>query len=311
MKIFLPLFVIAALAFGAHAAPTTPTLTHEPVATALRGFPTPLHLKVDAHGVLLTQTVARIRLSEGGAPTTMPLSKEGGDYKVLVPVSMVEGVTVFWYSFDISNEKSETASTHWQRVIILEGAADGKGGAAAAKASGGGSGGGFPGGTPGKIVGGVILLGGAVVGVDALLDDDSGGGKKKPTTTPPTSTNRTTKTRTSPYACTTLSGLEQVTYGNLTVSNAFDINITVCRTCSNATISATGSWNASDSISNFNNPDCSPDVQSLSLTKPINRIPVPNGTYTIDVFSNGQLINSIPWPQDQDGSLFLKTGRRP
>lgn len=323
----LKLLSVLVVALAANCAlAIAPKITHAPVTTAIRGVPTLLHCSVEAYGLLLTQKVARVRLSESGTPSTLQLVKADDGYEALVPVPMVEGIHAFWYSLDLSNEKGETSSTVWQRVVIVEAAADGKGGASASAAGGGGGGGGGGAGggaaggaggaggegignNPATWIGGGILLIGAGFGINELVDGDSGsggsGGKNPPTIV----TNKPTKRQTtSPYACTGLSGLEQVTYENLTVSNNSPIIIRVCRTCTNATISAYGSWESDDEIANFNNPNCNGGAPTLSLNKP-GFTTEPNGTYTIDVYSNGQLIDSIPWPQDQDPFINFRPGR--
>lgn len=296
--------------------PDAPLVGHVPVTTAVRGVPVDISatLHAQAGSVLTSQTVL-VRLTDVGTP--MPYSMVGKDgeenaYHAVLPVTAIEGVTVFWYAIDARDSQGRIGGTPWIRVVIIEpiaveGAIAPEDAAAAAGGTGGGK-------TLAIVAGALLLGGGAAVLIENENDDGSGGGDDDedlpppPSAAPPSNNNPPPPSPPAPPAptntpCTGLTGSESVTYDNLSLcDNGADIEILVCGTCPNATIEASGNWGESDSITGYNNPSCSPTAQRLLVPK-TDGFPTP-GSHTLTVFSNGQVIDSIPWPPLSDFDCF-------
>jgi len=304
--------------------PEGPKIKHVPTTAVARGVPVKIAATITPEpGSVLTSQVVLVRITDAGTPTehAMQGSAEDNLFSLVLPVSLIKNINVFWYAIDTRDDQGRIGGTIWYRVLIADPVRMGAGiygkggseaaaaGAAAGAAGGGGGGGGI--GTAGIIVGGILLGGGAAV---ILEDNNDDGDDDPPKVLPPEETGGRNddddEDSPSPPACTGVTGNETVSYENLSLCGSFgkgavaldNIMILVCYTCPNATIEAVGSWEASDQISGFSNPSCSPTVPILLLPKP-DGFPTP-GTETITVYANGIQIDQIVWPPLSDFDCF-------
>jgi len=284
-------FCALALVCAAEVSPNAPAIHHVPIAMATRGTPVPLNCTIDDHGLTLTQSIAQVRLTDAGKPLTLQMRGNAkNEFETFVPAAVITGVDAFWYSLTATAERSDSTSTRWQRVTIV---GSGKSAKPFWK-------------EPALWVGGGLAFGGIIAAIAANNRDGSSSGNgsspaAQTESVPDATEKNSARAVTRPALLTvlkpcTLSGQEQVSYMNLDATSTAPIIISVCRTCSNATVSADGSWGASDQLTNFNNPDCNAAAPTLTLAKPAIRVPPPPGTYTIEVRSNGQIISAVPWP---------------
>lgn len=280
-----------------------PIIAHVPVTTVLRGQPADITATITPQSGSITSAVTQIKLTLVGKPISFPMNPGTGDvFKVLIPVSAIEGISEFWYFIHSYDSNGHMADTIWHRVRIIEAGADS-----------GAVGAGFLNTKTAVIGGGLLLAGGITAAVIAHNDDNGGGsdsGSGGSTTPPPTqkkmspgrsSGNNNDHDSPSPPATNEppciLTGNERVRYENLDpYFSSSPIGVVICGTCPDATISASATWGASDSQSNFNNPTCNLDNSSLKLflSKPDGTPPCES--QTISVYSNGQLIDTITWP---------------
>lgn len=299
--------------------PEGPKIKHVPTTAVARGVPVKLVATITPEpGSVLTSQVVLVRLTDAGTPTehAMQATSEKDVFSLVLPVSMIKGVNVFWYAIDARDDQGRIGGTIWYRVVIADPVRMGagvyeKGGAAAAAAGAGGGAGGGGIGTAGLVVGGLLLGGGAAVIIADNDDDDD----DPPKVLPPEETGGRNDDddnggSSTPPSCTGVTGSETVSYENLSLCGSFDrgviaqdnIMILVCYTCPNATIEAVGTWDESDQISGFSNPSCSPTVPILLLPKP-DGFPTP-GSETITVYANGIQIDQIVWPPLSDFDCF-------
>lgn len=305
---------IPAMAEQGDSDPDGPKIKHVPVTAVARGVPVNIAATITPEpDSVLTSKVILVRLTDFGTPTEheMKGSDKDNAYGAVLPISLFDGIDVFWYAIDARDDQGRIGGTIWIRVVIVDPAHVG---AAALIGGGGGSGAGGGWGTAGIVAGGILLAGGTVAIIDQASDENK---DDPPDVSPPEETGGRNdgddddeKSGSNPPACTGVTGSETVSYENLSLCGSFgkgaqtpdDIVIHVCYTCPNATISAEGSWEAADLIEGFNNPTCSPTAPVLLLTKP-EGFPTP-GTYTINVYANGILIDSIVWPPLSDFDCF-------
>jgi len=304
--------------------PQGPNIKHVPTTAVVRGAPVNLSAIITPEpGSVLTSQVVLVRLTDAGTPIEHAMEGSAVDnaYSVILPVALIKNINVFWYAIDTRDDQGRIGGTIWYRVVIIDpvdirGGFVGKGGsesaAAAGLAGGGGGGGGGGLGTAGLVAGGILIVGGAVAIIENQ-DDDDDDKKDPPEVLPPEESggrNDDDDEPSSPPVCNGVTGNETVAYENLSLCGSFgkgaksldNILILVCYTCPNATISAEGSWEASDQINGFNNPTCSQTAPILLLPKP-DGFPTP-GTYTITVYANGIEIDQIVWPPLSDFDCF-------
>lgn len=269
-----------------------PIIAHVPVTTVLRGQPAEITATITPQGGLVTQAQVHVKLALAGKPIIFPMTPATGEvYKAVVPVSLIKSIHRFWYFIHVYDSNGRVADTLWHEVRILDGANIEGGGAAAAGSSGGSHKGWW-------IAGGALVAGGVVAAVVANNDDDGGGHTSPPpaSSPPPKKKQSSDKNDDDETPPCILTGSERVQYFGLGPFDEQTTRILVCGTCPNATIRATGSWGASDEKTNYNNPTCVDTDTSLQLFlyDPID-LPPPNSE-TINVYANGVLIDSIPWP---------------
>jgi len=297
----------------AEAVKDSPIIQHVPITSTVRGAPVNISAIINAAaGSTITSAVVLVRVTDVGTPMSVPMSGEKGEdnsYAASLPVAMFEQVQVFWYAIDVRDDFSRIGGTVWYRVVILNPIEQGGGSAKA----------GLTWKQGGAIAGGVALIAGAAVALEHYNDD--GGSSKSgdipppsPPPPPPPANNNNNGGNvtppppppTNPPPCV-LTGNESASYENMTlycdeVESGEDILILICFTCTNASISASATWGASDVITSFSNTSCSPTVPKLQLAKPAPNGFINPGDYTISVFVNGNLIDIQPWPplSDQD-----------
>jgi hypothetical protein len=78
-----------------------PTVTHVPVVSVLRGTPAVITAKVECPEGDVVKVTLYVRLTDLGKPSPVSMTGEGNAvYKAIIPVSMVHGVSRFWYYID-------------------------------------------------------------------------------------------------------------------------------------------------------------------------------------------------------------------
>ncbi|HMO52850.1 MAG TPA: hypothetical protein PKE26_17200 [Kiritimatiellia bacterium] len=279
-----------------------PAVKHVPVTTATRGVPVDVSARVDpAPGTTLTSAVVLVRITDLGKPVSVPMTpgEEPGFYHAVVPVTMIRGISVFWYALDIRDDTGAAGGTPWIRVVIGDAILT-EGGVAAVE---GGSAGGIS--SKNAWIAGGLLVGAGAAAVLLLDDDDD---KKQPTSgapvSPPAPASSGTKKPTSapkpaaPTACIT-TGSETLAYEDLEAcDNGNPIRILICGACPDANVRVNASWGASDTINGYNNPNCSVSGPRLTLAKP-DDFPEPL-TESFTVYANNAVIATVPWPPASD-----------
>lgn len=280
-----------------------PGISHVPVFTVARGQPVVIGATVTEKKAPVAKAVLYVKLFEVQKPIEYPMQAgESNLWQATIPGQVLLPVDHFWYHIEATDTLGAFTDTAWQPVNIVDALA--KAGAAAAAAKGG-SGGGIGGAAP-WIIGGALVLGGGYAIYENNNDDGSGSKSPEPgPASPPTKKKSTSSngggddTSPPPPPPCILTGGEQAFYDNLNPFEKFStpIEIVVCGTCTNATVTAVGSWGEVDQITGYTNPRCVMGNPSLTLflNKPESPPDVPESE-TISVFSNGQLIDSIPWP---------------
>lgn len=278
-------------------------MTHVPLVTVVRGDPAVVAAKIEcATGSVLEVTIY-VRLMDAGKPTPIKMTGKGdGTYEAVVPVSMVRGISRFWYYIDARGkttpEQAEegVAQTRWYPVTILD-AAQMEGGA------GGGHKAAY------WLLGAAGAVGGAVLWEN---HNDNGHGNSTPppeVVPPPTNQDNdqddedeedeeqedNDETPNVPSCIPTGSG-------SLTPASACDTNtpigVYVCVSCPNAVLDVSGSWGGSAGVPSYNNEGCSElGPVAVQLAQPpgagLSTLP---GDYTITIRANGQVISTLPWP---------------
>ena len=282
-----------------------PTITHVPLVTVVRGDPAVVAAKIEcATGSVLDVTIY-VRLLDAGKPTPVKMTGKGdGTYEAVVPVSMIRGISRFWYYIDARGkttpEQAEegVAQTRWYPVTILDAANLESGAGGSHKAAY-------------WLLGAAGAVGGAVLW-ENHNDNGHGGTPPPPAVVPPPSQTQDDEdddqeessdeqeddTPEVPACIPTGSG-------SLTTASACDTNtpigIYACVSCPDAVLEASGSWGGSASQTVYNNEGCSQlGAPALQLSQPpgagLSTLP---GDYTITIRANGQVIATLPWP---DGS---------
>ncbi|HMP77099.1 MAG TPA: hypothetical protein PKE12_12460 [Kiritimatiellia bacterium] len=269
-----------------------PAIEHVPVVNVVRGTPAVITAKVVCPGGELSEVLLQVRLTDLGKPSPMAMTGDGdGIYSATVPVSMVQGLTRFWYYIDARGRDASGAPTSvettWKPVNIVQHGNVKEG------ASGG----------IGKKAGWIAAGGAAVVAAALIVDNNSGGGSgggggggdaNLPPVNPAGGGGGGSSD--SPAEGCTRTYLEQVSLGNTSpCSESSGIDVYVCNNCPDATISAVTSWGV---VRTFQ-----PKLpRSCGNSEPVFTLPYPEGfpeapeSETIRVFINGQLIRQFAWP---------------
>jgi len=286
-----------------------PRIIHEPVIRLCRGVPAIFRAQIKSEGESITSAVVRVKAQIVDPVVTFPMADHGTNlYQSIVPVDWYGSIHRFFYSIAAADSAGETNGTPWLPVQVINCAE------AASTVAGAGGGGGKA-----LLIGGAVLLvGGTTAAIIENNNDDGGGGPKNaPTETgneksggggssndrprfpnfPPAPPEEPEE----PEPCV-LTGNETVSYSGEYIFDESPIVITICYTCSNATISASTTWGESDTIPNAPNDDCQRNNAVLILNEPSE--PDCAAEYeTISVFSNGQLIDTLLWPRPDDAAI--------
>lgn len=276
-----------------------PSISHVPVVSVLRGTPAIITATVECQTGELGEVLLQIRLTDAGKPSPISMNGEGnGLYRATVPVSMVQGVTRFWYYVDVKGKNAAgddtTAQTRWHPVNIIEhGETD--------------NGGGGPGGRAGLylLAGGAAAVGGALI-IEHNNNDGSGNNKNGTGETPPPSTSSSDENKSSEESsdddspCKT-TGAEQASIDNTSPCyESGDIRVFVCGNCPDADITAIASWGAARHASNVPKRNCALNNQPVLLLPKPDYFPEGPGSETISIFVNGDLIQQFSWPSTDD-----------
>lgn len=104
-----------------------PTVTHIPIVSVVRGTPAVITAKVECPTGEVVEVTLYVRLTDAGKPSPLGMQGQGDAlYKAVVPVSMVQGVSRFWYYIDTKGMGDEeqgdpgVAQTRWHPVNIIE-----------------------------------------------------------------------------------------------------------------------------------------------------------------------------------------------
>jgi len=288
-----------------------PTVTHIPVISVVRGTPAVITAKIECPTGEVVNVTLYVRLTDLGKPSPVSMTGEGDAvYKAIVPVSMVQGVSRFWYYIDAQGMETEDqgapgiAQTRWHPVNIIEHGEFSEGGAGGGKKAA-------------YLLLGAAGAGGAYLIYDHNKDgDDDGNNPPPPPPAPPANEDEeedededededAAPVDQTPSCIVTGSETASADPGTACDTGS-DIGIYVCDACPGATISAEGDWSASDSLDNYNNEACPLNDASpaLFLPQPPNVPSVSEGQYTITVRANGQVIATIPWPGDSYFDCF-------
>lgn len=280
-----------------------PTITHVPLVTVVRGDPAVVAAKIEcATGSVLEVTIY-VRLLDAGKPTPVQMTGKGdGSYEAVVPVSMIRGISRFWYYIDARGkttpEQAEegVAQTRWYPVTIIDAAQ-------------------LEGGAGGSHKAAYWLLGAAGVAGGAVLwenhnDNGHGNNNPPPVVVPPPSSNNDEEDEEDaeeeeedegspapPVNPCVPTGSAEATPASACDTNSL-IGIYICSSCPDSTIEVSGSWGGSASISSYNNEGCGTDNPvAVELAQPpgagLSAFP---GDFTITVRANGTVISTIPWP---------------
>lgn len=291
-----------------------PTIEHVPITQVVRGTPAVVSAIIQCPGGRLTEVTLQIRLIDGGQPTAQIKMTGAGDgaYQASVPVSMVQGVTRFWYYIDA---RAATASgqesyiqTGWKPVNIISY----KQTEQAAGATGGVVGGSEAGGKEDDdndrpawfwLAGGVAVAGGAV----ALGNNsDSDGGDEEPpagSSAPPARSEGTgQKNRESkPAPCSSAGRSDAALLGETSpCAGSGALDVAVCGLCPGAVVSVVSSWGAIRQRTSEAEVPCDFSlVPTIKLPRP-DYIPTSPESETISVFVNGALIKELRWPSAEE-----------
>lgn len=281
-----------------------PNLKHVPLGTVVRGQPAAISALVECGGGTVEQVTLFVRLTDLGKPTATAMSGDGaGLHKSVVPVSLVRGVSRFWYYIEAKAKNAagdeEIIQTKWYPVNILDGA----------DAGGGGGGGGH---------GALWALGAAgVAGAGYLIydhnnDDDDNDNNGAPGNPPAPPTGGGSgggddedgdETDESPEC--RINGFETAAVADGTAcDDEADVRIWVCNTCPDAIIEAVGSWGVNSIETGYNNLGCKQSgPPALTLPPPPFGVEF-EGQYTVSVLVNGEVIKVVPWPGDSYYDCF-------
>ncbi len=285
-----------------------PSILHTPTVSVMRGTPAVITAKIECPAGSLTDVLLQLRITDAGKPTPIQMSGDGGGaYQAVVPVSMIQGLTRFWYYIDAKGRKGgedTVAQTVWSPVNIIEHAEMSGSGGAAAGGSGGEGGGAALGGKKGLLW---LARGAALVGGGVLLenhnDGGSGGGSPPaPTNSPPPrrdDDDDDDEDKPSPAPPCVTTGGESFDLDSTSPCETIDINVYACGHCTNATIRVTTTWGADVSSSPQPARSCPTEIVTLTVPKPIG-FPAGVGVETISVYANGVLIGSVPWPNETE-----------
>ena len=289
-------FCVTADKAGADDSASDPLIGHTPITTAVRGVPITISATLSAQGgASITSQTVMVKVSDVGKPVKYPFTgagSEGGVYNAAIPLSLMKGVSVFWYTINAYDSNGGIASTPWNRVVIIEPVESGSstesnvgaggsggggsgtdGGAGSAGSSGAAGGTGISTESATFIAGAILFAGGAALAIESQSGSSSKEGapeESEPVAKKPGGGSPESAPVDPP--CTTVTGSESVMYENLSFycdESTADILVLVCGTCPDATISATTTWGASDIIAGYNNDSCSPTGQKLVLPLPL------------------------------------------
>lgn len=281
------MLVLALLPLAARAA--DPEIKHVPITTLVRGIPAEIVAEVNAEpGATIVLAEVLVRVTDAGTPVRTPMTASGNSYSATIPLSMIEGVNVFWYSINVRDSQERISSTRWIRVVIVEGADPSKG--AAATESGIGKKGWY-------WAGAALLVGGGAVALENHNDDGNDGGPAptEPAPAPSNSQDDDKEEPDSPPACqgqgsaTILNTTQDCLLGVSAVASG--ISITVCATCPGGTLLIQTTWGATQTIPDYNNAHC---TAPIVLEKPVGIFAV--NQHMIRVYLNGNLITQAPYP---------------
>ena len=110
-----------------------PRIVHGPVSTVVRGVPADIFAHIDCPDEEpIARSAIYVKLSIAGKPAPIKMRPAGGTaFEALVPVSMLHGVSRFWYYVEGVSKGGETNQTPWFSVRVID-AANSAGAAAAA-----------------------------------------------------------------------------------------------------------------------------------------------------------------------------------
>ena len=284
-----------------------PTILHTPVVSVVRGTPAVIPANITCENGELTEVLLQVRVTDAGKPTPMKMAGDGnGLYKATVPLSMIQGLTRFWYYIDVRGKKrgdDTTVQTRWYPVNIIEHGEMSDGGGTAG--AGGAEEGGALAGKKGLLwlAGGAAVVAGGFAWEDHVNDTGSGGGPPPPPTNAPPQEKKEEKKKdddnnNTPPPCIT-TGNEQVSLDNTSPCGEFDIQVFICGNCTNATFRATTTWGVDVSVAAQPAIACPPQSAVLSFARP-ESFPTGPGAHTINVYANGALIGSFPWPSEDE-----------
>lgn len=278
-----------------------PTLTHVPLVTVVRGDPAVVAAQIECATGAVLEVTLYVRLLDAGKPTPISMAGQGdGTYQAIVPIALLRGLTRFWYYIDArgktapGQQEEGVAQTRWNPVTILDAASlEGGGGVGSKKALA-------------WLLAGAGAIGGAVL----WENHNDGGGSGGPPPPPPIA----------PLAPSDENEEQEeeeedndppnepiiplcIPTGSASASPASacaltePIYVEVCSSCSNSVIEVSGSWGAVENRSGYNNEGCGvePDAPFV-LSQPPGVPGISVGQFTITVRANGQILQTIPWP---------------
>jgi len=282
--LFAALFLSASTMSSVRAA--DPVIQHAPVTAAIRAVPVVINAEVTCDpGATITLAEVLVRVTDAGTPVRIPMSASGNSYSATIPVSMIEGVNVFWYSINVKDNLERVSSTRWLRVIIAEGADSSGGGKAASNLK------------KWSWTGAALLLGtGAGVLWEHHNDDGNDGPAPVEDTPAPSQGGGPAKP-----ACQSSGTVNIVNTdpdcgpiaGRPRAALATKIEVSVCTDCNGGTVRVNTTWGGDEVvINNYDNSHCG--GSPILIDKPVGSLPL--NSEMIRVFVNGKKLAESPFP---------------
>ncbi len=281
-----------------------PTITHVPLVTVVRGDPATVVAKIECATGTVLDVKVYVRVLDAGKPSPIEMTKNSdGLYQAVIPISLIRGINRFWYYLDARGKTTPdqaeegVAQTRWYPVTIVDGATEGggSGGAAGSKKA------------LYWLLGGAGAVGGAVLWEN---HNDDGPDHQKPppmANNPPPSNNSNNndddeEEEDDDPAPPVTPPCIPTGDASASSASACDTNspiaVYACSSCPDSLIEISASWGPVVVVNNYNGGCVAEPDPAGYLPQPPNVPSISEGQFTITVRANGQLLGSIPWPDN-------------
>lgn len=289
-----------------------PTMNHVPLVTIVRGDPALVVAQVACENGEVLKVQLFVRLTDAGKPTPVDMVRQGdGTYQAIIPIALLRGINRFWYYIDAHGKTTPdqaedgVAQTRWNPVTIVDAVTDG-----------GGAGGGGAGGSKKALywlLGGAGAAGGAVLLENHNDDGPDNQNPPPPANNPPPSNNSNNEDdeeeeeeddSTPPVNPPCIpTGDASATSASACDTNS-PIGIFVCSSCPNSSLEISASWGPVAIVNNYNGGCEAEPPTAAELPQPPGVPSISEGQFSITVRANGQILGTIPWPDDSYFDCF-------